>query len=357
MQNLVNKKIEEYIGEDKDLLEYKSQLDPSSIERAFNGQSQFPERHAAQAVVDYCNALLTFKISLHELIKSTSESAPSKAFNCSVEEIVEIEFEEFQRKLKRYFDEYISAESKCISWHVTGPARFPVAKAEKANKNSRDKLNQYADYPQRALKAIAKKLFPDGDGSVVKMSSDNPVEQLRIKISEAETMHGYMKIANRLVPAAYKASENGELTDKSAAVLENKMLERGIPQNLLKTFLEPNPIVNTWGRFSLANSNANIRRLKQRLVEAERVEESRNSNSLEGELENGIKHGVIDGRIGIWLGGRPPKEVTQRLRKFSFKFSPTRNNAWVRAHTVNAEAVFKRDVVPFLEQLDPQTFD
>ena len=40
------------------------------------------------------------------------------------------------------------------------------------------------------------------------------------------------------------------------------------------------------------------------------------------------------------------------MRKFALKFSPSRNNAWVRAHTANAEIAFYRDMLPYIKNLE-----
>ena len=39
--------------------------------------------------------------------------------------------------------DYLNAESRCISWAITGPAKFPVKKAEKAQASAEAKLNDY----------------------------------------------------------------------------------------------------------------------------------------------------------------------------------------------------------------------
>ena len=46
-------------------------------------------------------------------------------------------------RLYKNATDYLAAESRCISWAITGPAKFPVKKAEKAQASAESKLADY----------------------------------------------------------------------------------------------------------------------------------------------------------------------------------------------------------------------
>ncbi|KAB0464987.1 hypothetical protein F7Q91_24580 [Vibrio chagasii] len=353
--SLVQQKINAILEENPSLKVYLGDFNAEEVERCFHGQSQSPERRAAIFIIDFAQRVQAFEVNLTKAVTATLKSNVVKSFT-DTDEAIKEQVERFKVALKGKADAQLAAESRCISWHVTGPARFPKAKAEKANKSARDAADNISDLCKKAVKRAMKQLFPEGDGTITKMSSSNPSVAIKAELETQQRNHEFMKIANRHVPKAYVAAGTEKLNAEQTQKLKATLLEKGIPETELEIYMEPNPIKVTWGRFSTENSNAKIRRLKGRLAEAIKLEETRSEGSLEGELENGITYGIVDGRIAIWLGGKPGKDITSALRKFSLKFSPSRNNAWVRAHTANAEAAFKRSIKPFLETLDTSTF-
>ena len=356
MINLAQQKLDQWLAEQPQLATYASVYDVSEVERAFYGQSQFPERRAVAFIADFASRIHHFEETLRKAVTETLKKAVKTNVEGDPEVAIAEQVQYFKDALKKKTDENLNAESQCMSSHVTGPANFNVRRAETKNKRARDTVNNIMEFCEKAVKGAMKRLFPEGDGSCIKLSSTNPSVAIEAEIASCKRAHEWMKVANRLVPAAYKKAESDTLTADQAEALKQKLLDKGIPEDQLNIYMEPNPIKETWGRFSTQNSLAKIKRLEGRLIEAKRVEETREIGGLEGELENGITYGVIDGRIAIWLGGRPPKEITTQMRKFALKFSPSRNNAWVRAHTANAEIAFNRDVLPFLKGLDTSSY-
>ncbi|MDA0146461.1 hypothetical protein OCT63_19730 [Vibrio sp. RW] len=356
MINLAQQKLDQWLEDQPHLAAHASTYDVSEVERAFHGQSQHPESRAVAFIADFAARIHNFEETLRTAVTETLKKSVKTTIEGDPEVAIAEQVKYFKDALKKKTDENLHAESQCVSWHVTGPANFNVRRSEAKNKRARDTVDNIMEFCEKAVKGAKKRLFPEGDGSCIKLSSSNPSVALEAEIASCKLAHEWMKIANRLVPAAYKKAESDTLTTDQEDELKQKLLDKGIPEDQISIYMEPNPIKATWGRFSTQNSLAKIKRLEGRLIEAKRVEETRETGGLEGEIENGITYGLTDGRIAIWLGGRPPKEITSKLRKFAFKFSPSRNNAWVRAHTANAEIVFNRDVLPFLKELDTSSF-
>lgn len=98
----------------------------------------------------------------------------------------------------------------------------------------------------------------------------------------------------------------------------------------------------TYAGWALSNNSANIRRLKERLivlgVKATRqtTEGSYQINDTNDPQIFKVRRDVEENRIMLIFPGKPEEAIRAKLKKFGFKWSPTRG-AWVRQMTPNAE--------------------
>ncbi|MPN48640.1 hypothetical protein SDC9_196251 [bioreactor metagenome] len=85
--------------------------------------------------------------------------------------------------------------------------------------------------------------------------------------------------------------------------------------------------------FQLTNNNANIRRIKKRIEELEKIalSASQEIKKVFGE----ITYLEADNRVQLLFPDKPADAIRKILKDHSFRFSPSRNNAWVR-HLNNA---------------------
>ena len=86
----------------------------------------------------------------------------------------------------------------------------------------------------------------------------------------------------------------------------------------------------------LTNNNANIRRMKERLVELQRKEaasgqEMQSLNFSGGEIQSDFQ----EDRIRILYPGKPDAATIGNLKRSGFRWSPTKNG-WQRQLTPNA---------------------
>ena len=76
------------------------------------------------------------------------------------EDLLNIPDEEKERYIfnyKKYFSAWLSAGTRCASSVITGGSGFNVRKAEKANISHHNRLIEFSEWREKALKAIAKK--------------------------------------------------------------------------------------------------------------------------------------------------------------------------------------------------------
>lgn len=152
------------------------------------------------------------------------------------------------------------------------------------------------------------------------ISSDDPdaVVKLKEKLASLQRNHEWMKNVNAAI-------RKGKTPDKQIPAL----VALGMTEAEAQKLLEP----DFCGRigiapYSLQNSNANIRRVEQRIRELERAAERNVTVEREG---NGYtyREDVNENRVMFLFDGKPEEATRKLLKAYGFKWSPTRT-AWVR---------------------------
>jgi len=103
-----------------------------------------PERRAAQQVSDYFLALDQFKAWLDKYAVEGIDKAA--------------ELERFTENYRKALFAYLHAHSRCLSSMITGPANFPVRRAEKANASADNRLHELCEIEKKAQKSIIKRI-------------------------------------------------------------------------------------------------------------------------------------------------------------------------------------------------------
>ncbi len=152
------------------------------------------------------------------------------------------------------------------------------------------------------------------------ISSDDPeaVRKLREKLTNLETLHDQMVRANRIVLSRRKGySEEDKIRDLIAA---------GFSEQLARKFFVPDFAgrVGVPG-YALTNSNAEIRRLKQRITTLERAAADETAEQQIGGVR--VVDSVEDNRLQAFFPGKPSEEVRAALKRAGFRWSPS-NGCW-----------------------------
>lgn len=170
------------------------------------------------------------------------------------------------------------------------------------------------------------------------ISSDDPeaVAKLKAKLGNLEASHAEMKAANAALTkgvrkakkagapiAAVGESDCAEEYAKVILSLEISDLLKSSMLNHMRCFSGYRP-----PKLDLANSNANMRRVKQRIAELEKAAAREASEPIEGEGFR-IEECPEDNRIRFYFDKRPSREVCQTMKRNGFRWS--RNaGAWQR---------------------------
>ncbi len=224
----------------------------------------------------------------------------------------------YEQRYKSLFSAWLNAKSNCISAMITGPARFPIHKAEKANRSEQKHYDIFQQWREKAKKAIVKKTQPE-------KTYNSEIERYKQELDGMRKNHELMKAGNIAIKKAHK-----DKTD--------------ISQYLIDTFgIKPHMIDWTMKfGFGLQNNNANMKRIEARIKELEAKEQNRQN---EPEKEFSFNGGKVimnyeADRIQIKHDSRPNQEVITLMKRNGYKWSPT-NQAWQRQLTANAIYVTK----------------
>lgn len=284
--------------------------------RAFDGVSFRSDQRGDRVLAEYAAALN----GLADHIEAYAQDDRQK-------EIAQQVFDDLRAKYKAKTLAWMAAQSRCISSMITGPARFPVARAEKANRSEHNRSTELLAF-HNAMKGYAEKsldkVFPKQE------TQSNELDALKDKLAKAEKLQETMKAANALIRKKDNAGLIALVGEATAAEL-----------------LKPNCFGGLgFERFQLTNNLANIKRMKERVsmlekkaVKAETIgEEAQKLNGLE------IVRNHAEDRLQLIFSGKPEENVRSLLKSHGFKWSP-RFNAWQRQLTANAEYALKNYVM------------
>ena len=219
----------------------------------------------------------------------------------------------YEQRYKSLFSAWLNAKSNCISAMITGPARFPIHKAEKANRSEQKHYDIFQQWREKAKKAIVKKTQPE-------KTYNSEIERYKAELEGMKRNHELMKIGNNAIRKA-----NKDKVDITAYLIETF----GIQTHMIDWTMK-------FG-FGLQNNNANMKRVELRIKELEAKEQNRQNEPEKEFLFNGGKvvMNYEADRIQIKHDSRPNQEVITLMKRNGFKWSPT-NQAWQRQITGNA---------------------
>ncbi|SHN45566.1 DUF3560 domain-containing protein [Chitinophaga sp. CF418] len=205
--------------------------------------------------------------------------------------------------------------------------------SEKSDRNFRNKA--WNKLGQSVQKQEAAKYYADKAEMIANNNSifsDDPeaLVKLRDKLSGLERNQDFMKKANVFLKKRDKA---GFLTLPTATP------ELWDEISSLSRFGGPG-----YARFELSNNNSEIRRVKQRIADMERMEATPPRDEIVKEIR--ILENREANRLQIFFGSKPPEEVRQQLKKRGFKYAPSQN-AWQR-HLNNSSFFLGKEIVQSL---------
>ena len=258
-----------------------------------------------------------YKSAVNEVYDLADRIAQEKPQNAEKAEYMALRY---AKKYADYLNNYYRNEASCPSVMVCGPANFPTRKKEKQNAR-RDTLRKDYIYLIDYKKKIE---FLLSDNAPILSSDADAIERLQDKIADLEAEKELMKAIN----AYYRKNKTME------------GFETEIPSRLMRhiTFRINNNLAE-FGLFDTSNTNAEIKRLKDRLEKLQTIKEA---GTTEKEYEGFT---VIENtelmRLQILFDSIPSEDTRSLLKSNGFKWSP-KNQAWQRQLTDNAKYAFNR---------------
>lgn len=299
-------------------------LNENLLIHAFNGISFEPEKRAASVKREFSYLLAEYAEAVEDLPDSALlESA-------------------FQEGLARRFNAWLAAKSRCISWAITGPARFPVARAEKANASERARREELDLWVKKMMaRASRKNDQANGTGPIMRGDADAPA-RLRAKIEHLEALHAARVSYNR----AARKNAAQEWLEKNAPALSEAVREDF--QKELASYLNYSMGVSIYGKvfppYCLSNESAEIKRLKGRLVEIERTRETYADGQKDTETDGGVRI-ERDGqanRLRLFFPDKPEADQRARLKAAGFRWAPS-IGAWQAYLNRRAESFIQNE--------------
>lgn len=289
-------------------------------ESAYRNISWEPEKRGESFRRDYANGLEEFYNSFITRIRKNVPER-EKEFN--------EDFKQFREKYRALALAYLSAKGRTASAGVVGPSKFPTASNEKKMATEDRRRQEWQDFILLARKAFEKKYFPS-ESKVIRSGEECAVERLEDKLERLEKYHEKMKKANSIIRKGENVSE--------------KLAELGFDARTIHEITHPDFAGRTGFSFHLTNSNAEIHRVRQRIVaEKQRVEcyKAGDKEYMIGNVR--VLENVSLNRIQLFFPGKPDVAIREKLKSRGFRWSPN-EGAWQRQLT-NAAIYDVKDIL------------
>ena len=275
-------------------------LDEYLLTHAFDGISWSPENWINNTRREYAARLAEFD-------EKTAELENAAALRL-----------QFAQGLTARYNAWLSAMSRCMSWAIAGPARFPVRKAEAANKRERDareKLDNW--YSGQMARLDRSKAAADGKGPIMADDPQAP-EKLRARIEFLEALHALEISYN-------KARRKGK--DQAAEWLKENLPDQSEP--IKKEFQKRFAFYQAGAEggfpsYHFQLENANVKRLKGRRADIERTREAcaAAADHLTADGVRIERDGAAN-RLRIYYPDKPDAETRTRLKRAGFRWAPS----------------------------------
>lgn len=303
---------------------FSNDLPPyKTIEQSYRGISFSSEKRAENEIKEWGNVMHeTFTVFLGKAKKQGK-----------VTEFMETFDKLYPRLLKRKID-IISKRSGLLSTMITGPSGFPVRSQQKKSgyyDNAMREYIKYSDYFDAQLNGVIY------NTAVIRSGESDTIQKLREKLEKKQEQHELMKLVN-------KASKEYQ-KHKDIKKLEKYDFKPSLIETITKVDKNGKPFPG----FYLTNSNAEIKRLKDRISQEEKRAKTYEGGSKTTEKKDyKILENIEENRLQLIFDGKPTEEVRKVLKKHGFRWSP-KNSAWQRQLTNNAKYIVNKFVVPALE--------
>ena len=234
----------------------------------------------------------------------------------------------YARKLAENMNSSFAIEARVPSILIAGGSNFPVRKKEKQNA-ARDRNME--DWNE--IQGLLDKIRSTGMGGI---SADDPqaIQKLEAKLEKLQSAQDTMKAVN----AYYRKHKTLDGCPNLSAERIEKM--KGEMSSQWHIDDKPYP---SW---ALSNNNAEIRRVKGRIAELTRKQETAYAG---WEFDGGtVEANREDNRLQIFFEEKPDEKTRETLKENGFRWSP-KAGAWQRQ--LNDNAIYVADRLSCIKPL------
>lgn len=275
---------------------------------AHRGTSFDPDKRADDVIAGYMAEMAEMIEAFTPFVTPENEVA------------IKVELERYRLGYIKYLSAMLSAESRTMSSMITGPSNFPVRSNQKRLETAHKRLEEFLTWRKLARERMSKTFNPSRLANApISADDSDAVAKLQAKIEAAEQAQVLMVAANKII--------KGKL-DNTAKIAT--LVELGITQESACELLIPNRYMGHLGfaGYQLTNNNANIRRMKERVVQLEKERERPQADDLKLDGVT-ISENTGLNRLQLFFAGKPPVEMRTKLKAHGFHWSP-REGAWQR---------------------------
>ena len=234
----------------------------------------------------------------------------------------------YARKLAENMNSSFSIEARVPSILIAGGSNFPVRKKEKQNA-ARDRNME--DWNE--IQGLLDKIRSTGMGGI---SADDPqaIQKLEAKLEKLQAAQDNMKAVN----AYYRKHK----TLDGCPNLSAERIEAMKADMSSQWHIEDKP----YPSWALSNNNAEIRRIKGRIAELTKKQETAYAG---WEFDGGkVEANREDNRLQIYFEEKPDEKTRETLKENGFRWSP-KAGAWQRQ--LNDNAIYAADRLSCIKPL------
>ena len=294
-------------------------------ENAYRNVSFDPRGRAHADQRDYVNHMQ----SLYEELEPLAVTDEQKA-------ILKDELERYKNKYIEMYTKVANARSRTASTMITGPAKFPHKKNQKALDSLQNRLTEFTEWQEKAKESIKKKI---DKATPQEALADREYQRLRKELMETfDTLKGIetgeIKWAD---PALFRSSLKGKL---------ERSYKNGNHEAVRRALVEVKELQKQLKRPIFANNNS-IWKLMDEIPEETKPRTGVNTIAeYEGVT---IQENFDEDRIQIIFDEKPAADVITALRKSGWRWAPSQG-AWQRKLTPNANRSARNIISNFYQE-------
>lgn len=264
-----------------------------------------------------------------------------KQLQADLQQVPESEREAYCTKFREWVRTLFERHARILSPMITGPARFPTARNNRANNAYDSAVNEFEEWRERTIKAINKR-----------MEDAKPAEQkaaeewARVKREIKDTANTIRKIdtgeERGYIRALFVSSIYGKL-ERLAMHGKTELIQKATEYVRELNAELPKPLFTARHKFWKLQEVAEASIVKEN--------EKRDAENAGMAFDGGtLVKNFAEDRLQILFDAKPDSETISKLKKNGFRWSP-RFKAWQRQLTQNAYYACARVIPVTVEQI------